>query len=287
MITVDRLIIKEFRGIREIDLTLAGKNFAICGPNGTGKSGIVDALEFVLTGTISRLTGRGRGDLSIKEHAPHVDSSKSPEKAIVEAYVAIPSLKQTVHIVRNVKTPKVVKLTPDTPAIRAVLAQVESHPEIALSRREIIRYILAEPGQRANDVQELLRLDIIGTLRSTFQKIANACDATVKQAEGIRVDTGKQLSKALKVWTPDEVFLAGLRRDELLKIGKDCGALRKQPKLADSTKKDLIAGLVAYFKRTANPHAELDENDAKGRTWLPACMVLGSPITAKNEAKAP
>lgn len=77
-----------------------------------------------------------------------------------------------------------------------------------------------------------------------------------------------------KIWTPDEVFLSGLRRDELAKIAADCGALRKQPKLADSTKKDLVAGLVTYFKRTANPNAELDESDAKGRTWLPACMSI-------------
>jgi len=70
MITLERLVVREFRGIRELDLSLKSKSFAVCGPNGTGKSGIVDALEFVLTGTISRLTGRGRGDLSITKHGP-------------------------------------------------------------------------------------------------------------------------------------------------------------------------------------------------------------------------
>lgn len=87
-----------------------------------------------------------------------------------------------------------------------------------------------------------------------------------------------------KVWTPDEVFLKGLRRDELLKVGNDCGALRKQPKLADSTKKELVAGLVAYFKRTANPKAELDESDAKGRAWLPDVMALASNDTQPAKA---
>lgn len=77
-----------------------------------------------------------------------------------------------------------------------------------------------------------------------------------------------------KVWTPDEIFLNGLRREELVKVASDSGALRKQPKLADSTKSGLVSGLVAYFKRTANPNAELDESDAKGRAWLPACMVI-------------
>ena len=64
MILVESIAIKEFRGIRDLTLDFKEKNFAICGPNGTGKSGVVDALEFVLTGKISRLSGEGKGDVS-------------------------------------------------------------------------------------------------------------------------------------------------------------------------------------------------------------------------------
>src|SRR5690349_18771267 len=55
VILAQQLSIHEFRGIRDLTIELGGKNFAICGPNGTGKSGVVDALEFALTGNISRL----------------------------------------------------------------------------------------------------------------------------------------------------------------------------------------------------------------------------------------
>ena len=61
MIRIEAITIKEFRGIRDLTLRFNGKNFAICGPNGTGKSGVVDALEFGLTGSVSRLSGEGRG----------------------------------------------------------------------------------------------------------------------------------------------------------------------------------------------------------------------------------
>ena len=74
MIRVESLEISEFRGIRKLTLNFNGKNFAICGPNGTGKSGVVDAVEFVFTGNVSRLSGEGRGDVSLKEHGPHVDT---------------------------------------------------------------------------------------------------------------------------------------------------------------------------------------------------------------------
>jgi predicted ATP-dependent endonuclease of OLD family len=70
VIKIEKITIKEFRGIRELSLDLKASNFAISGPNGTGKSGVVDALEFVLTGNISRLSGKGRGNSQLKLTAP-------------------------------------------------------------------------------------------------------------------------------------------------------------------------------------------------------------------------
>lgn len=73
MIRIKTIHIEEFRGIRDLDLDLDAKNFGICGPNGTGKSSVVDAIEFCITGDVTRLSGQGSGDLSVKAHAPHVD----------------------------------------------------------------------------------------------------------------------------------------------------------------------------------------------------------------------
>jgi predicted ATP-binding protein involved in virulence len=64
-------------------LTPDRKNLAIGGNNGTGKSGVVDGVEFALTGNITRLTGKGAGSLSIKTHGPHVDMRDQPENAVV------------------------------------------------------------------------------------------------------------------------------------------------------------------------------------------------------------
>ena len=51
--------------------------------------------------------------------------------------------------------------------------EVQIHPEYALSRREIIRYILARPNDRAQDVLELLRLDDIETTRRAITNVVN------------------------------------------------------------------------------------------------------------------
>lgn len=179
MIRAKKLRIQEFRGIRDLTLDFGGKNFAICGPNGTGKSGVVDALEFVLTGNISRLAGAGTGGLSIKDHGPHVDSRNKPDAAIVTLTADIPSLHQEVTLTRSIKDAKKLRVTPDTPELRAILEKVALHPEFTLSRRELIKYVLSEPGKRAKDVQELLRLDEVESIRLLLQRIANASERDV------------------------------------------------------------------------------------------------------------
>ena len=174
MIRVESISIKEFRGIRDLTLDFDGKNFAICGPNGTGKSGVVDALEFALTGSVSRLSGEGRGDVSLKQHGPHVDKRADPDKARVMVQVSIPSLDKTATLERSLKNPKTARVLPDDSTVLGILAQVEAHPEIVLSRRELIRYVLATPGKRAEEVQALLHLNQVEQVRSNLQKIANS-----------------------------------------------------------------------------------------------------------------
>ncbi|MFT8990098.1 MAG: AAA family ATPase [Gluconobacter albidus] len=199
MITVERIKIEEFRGIRDLTVDLGSANFVVCGPNGTGKSGIVDALEFGLTGKISRLAGKGRGALSVKEHGPHVNSRTHPEKAVVTLDVSIQSLGQKATITRDVKSPKAPKITPDDPAIRAVFEHVQRHPEFSLSRREIIKYVLAEPGERAEEVQALLQLDKLDTTRKLLLKISNAATRDLKALEGERDRATTHLMSALGI----------------------------------------------------------------------------------------
>lgn len=199
MILVKSIAIHEFRGVRDLTLTLDGKNFAVCGPNGTGKSGIVDALEFVLTGNISRLSGEGTGGLSVKEHGPHVDCRNRPDHAYVTVTLEIPTLGKEVTIRRSVKDPKNPEITPDEVAIRRVIERVGLHPEFVLSRRELIRYILAEPGKRSKEVLALLRLEQVETLRVQFQRIANAAEREAGGQKTVQERARAALQSALNV----------------------------------------------------------------------------------------
>lgn len=229
MIRLKSIHIEEFRGIRKLDLDLAGQNFGICGPNGTGKSGVIDAIEFCLTGNITRLSGQGQGELSVKGHAPHVDQREDPDKARVVITAAVPSLGKEVTITRSVKNPRVVDIVPSDAEIKAIIGELQSHPEFALSRREIAKYVVTPPAQRSTDVQNLLRLDYIGDLRKAFFTYANRCKRDAEEAERARGTAENDLKTALG--------LDVLDREKVLEKANEQRSVLALPALTELTSK--------------------------------------------------
>ena len=210
MIKIKSIHIEEFRGIRDLTLSFDSKSFGICGPNGTGKSGVVDAIEFCLTGNITRLSGEGQGELSLKGHAPHVDQRDNPEKSKVTIIALIPAIGKDVAIIRSVKDHRAVQLVPEDNAVRSIVEELQAHPEFALSRREIAKYIVTPPAKRSTDVQNLLRLDHVGSLRSSFTAYANKCRRDAAEATRGKEQASSELKNALG--------LHNLNRDKVLEV---------------------------------------------------------------------
>jgi AAA domain len=173
MIKLETVHIEEVRGIRKLDIDFQKGTFVISGPNGSGKSGVIDAIEFGLTGQIGRLTGRGTKGLSVSEHGPHVDKTKFPDAAFVELKVFLPTIGKSATIIRKVSSPKKPKIVPVGDDIKAALAEIADHPEITLSRREILRFILVEPTKRSEEIQTILKLDEIGETRGALNAAHN------------------------------------------------------------------------------------------------------------------
>lgn len=206
MIRVRTIHIEEFRGVRNLDLDLDAKNFGLCGPNGTGKSAVVDAVEFCITGDVTRLSGQGSADLSVKAHAPHVDQRAHPERANVTITADIPALGKSVRIHRSVKNPRKVEITPNDADVEGVVEELQTHPEFALSRREITRYIITPAGKRAEDVQTLLRLEHIEKLRKSLTTFCNKRNSEADEADRARSRAEADLKTAFKIERLDRVL---------------------------------------------------------------------------------
>ncbi len=176
------LEIKNFRGIKSIKISPQGENVVVFGPNGTGKSAIVDSIDFLLTGKISRLMGEGTKNLSLKEHGPHVDCRSNPKDTIVSATVAIEN--KTVTLERSVSKPNNLNIEPESEKDLTIsyleMAELGQH---ILSRREILRYVTAEAGKRAKEIQGLLDLSEIENLRAILVNIKNEAESEFKNSE--------------------------------------------------------------------------------------------------------
>jgi AAA domain len=183
VIKLESAHIEEVRGIRKLDIDFGRATFVVSGPNGSGKSGVIDAIEFGLTGQISRLAGRGTKGLSVSEHGPHVDKSKFPDAAFVRLRVFLPGLGKSATITRKVSSPKKPQILPADEDVKAVLAEIADHPEIVLSRREILRFILVEPTKRSEDIQSILKLDDIGQTRNALNTAQNKVQGAQRTAD--------------------------------------------------------------------------------------------------------
>jgi recombinational DNA repair ATPase RecF len=238
VIKLETAHIEEVRGIRKLDIDFRMEKFAISGPNGSGKSGVIDAIEFGLTGQIGRLTGRGTKGLSVAEHGPHVDKAKFPDAAFVELQVYLTDLGKSVTINRRISAPKKPKITPFDNDVKAVLAEIADHPEIALSRREILRFILVEPTKRAEEIQAILKLDEIGHIRSALYTAQNRLQSAQKTAATQMQSNRDALLLHLQIAT--------LRAADVLEAANKRRVILGLPEIADLTADTkLDAGLAA------------------------------------------
>ena len=135
--------------------------------------GHTHSIQFALTGEISRLTGKGTGGLSVSRHGPHVDRRDDPAEAQVSLRLNVPEIGKSAVLTRTVKSAKNFSLEPNDPDIRAVIHELALHPELSLSRREIIKYIIVESGQRSKEIQALLKLEELGSTRGVLKTVVN------------------------------------------------------------------------------------------------------------------
>ena len=208
MIQIESVTIRELRGIRELKVEPNRKNFVVSGPNGSGKSGLVDAIEFALAGEMSRLSGKGSRGLSVRRHGPHVDRRHDPASAEVSLRFYVPELEKSAVLTRNVENTRGFSLEPDDAEIRGIIEEVADHPELTLTRREIIKYIIVEAGQRSKEIQELLKLESIGQTRGVLKTALNRLSAVARQAKSALGNAGDALRRHLGVAT--------LRQEDIL-----------------------------------------------------------------------
>lgn len=228
---INRLTISELRGIRELTLPLDSRSAVIWGPNGVGKSGIIDACDFLLGGQVGRLTGTGAGQLSLRRHGPHVRSVKG--SSAVAANVTLKS-GAIADIERRVSEPD--RLLGDA-AAESECSEISSKGQHVLTRREILNFITVIPSTRAQGINELLDLEQIETTRTELVTLRNSAASESEQSQSQAEQEQERLAALAQVDRNEEGALLAAINQLRLELSLTA--------LANLSDAEVISGLEA------------------------------------------
>lgn len=195
-----KLSIEHVRGIPDLKIEPKGKSLVVYGSNGSGKSAVIDALDFLLTGKIARLTGEGTEGVSLKDHGPHIDMVSDLSKVIVCATIQVPGIVEPIELKRSMKKPA--ELIYDTKFTQQLSPLIEllNRGQYVFTRREILKLITAKSSTRAQEIQKVLKLSDLEDVRTTLVKVYNdskkdekvAQDALLKAQKDVIFITGHE-----------------------------------------------------------------------------------------------
>ncbi|MGQ4875699.1 MAG: AAA family ATPase [Promethearchaeia archaeon] len=180
---IKKINIQKFRGFVDSEIILDGRNLIIKGDNGTGKSTIVDALEYFFTNKIKHLT---KGEkLSVKEYAPHV--KYSPE-----------DLKIDIEFKNGKKSTKTIKDKPIIPPRMEELFNTAREQKFILNRSELLEFINSSPSDRFKIIAKLIGLGDLEKQSKEFSKLSNEISKHLNLVEDSYNKILEKISKFLK-----------------------------------------------------------------------------------------
>lgn len=262
------LEIHNVRGIPYLSLKPSGNNFVVWGPNGSGKSAVVDAIDFLLTGRISRLTGEGTDGITLSRHGPHIDHK--PEEATVRAVVQLPGLKDPVEIRRCMADPSTMECDENMKQHLGPIMMLAKRGQHVLTRRDILRYITAKASTRAQEIQELLNITEIEEIRKTLVKVQNDLEGDWQDAKrAVETARGAVNATVQETTFNEDIVLQFVNQNRAVLGGQSISTLRSAALKTGLKSPTVVAGnnavnVTLLERDVQNLHnVTLEENQAE------------------------
>ena len=150
---------EHFRGLPDSDFNLKGKSLVLLGSNGKGKSAVVDGIEFVFSGQVSRFVGTGTGSIDHDDAIQHVKKLGVPKVTL--------SLCPSNGAISRSLNSETLSVTDR----QAVKDYVEHHPGVdafILRRAKILDFVCDQDADRYRKFIQLLGVSHVDTLQRTF-----------------------------------------------------------------------------------------------------------------------
>ena len=194
---IDALQVNSFRGIQHINLPIEGQNLIIAGENGSGKSSIVDAIEYFFTGRIKQL--EGRSDIDKKQCIPNLRGG-SPEVRV--AFKGFPSDEAV-----SVGYPRG---KPQIPSSLQGFFELAARQTFVLRRYQVLAFINARDAERYQHISQLIGLGTLDTIEDRWRKELSKAQGYVEELQRDQQGVFDRLSEQLgqPVQTQEELVSA-------------------------------------------------------------------------------
>ena len=168
-IKIKKVHIRAFRGIPELELELNGRSLLLQGENGTGKSSIVEAIEFFFTGEVSHLEGiRG---LSLRRHGPHVNFTHD------DVNVEITFDPGNVSLNRDFSS------APSPPDQFNDYFQITQKGTFILRRSQILEFIMSQPAERFRAIGSIIGIEPLDNVELEMMRLRDELKGKVTSKE--------------------------------------------------------------------------------------------------------
>lgn len=166
---LNELTVHGFRAFppEEQSFEFDGQNVVIEGDNGTGKSSVLAAIEFLVCGNLSHLGGPGTRDIRVSSHAPH--QMADPEDCYVEGeFVTEDGQVGTVRRTADDST-NLSEISGEIDADSIDVSQWNDD-HLILTRTQLTDFIESSPGDRGDELSSLLNLNGIQNRATGFNR---------------------------------------------------------------------------------------------------------------------
>jgi recombinational DNA repair ATPase RecF len=174
---LNAIAIDNFRGIRRLEIPVDGRNLVIVGENGSGKSSVVDALEYCFTGRIAKL--QGRSDVDAENSIPYFGKTPTAVKVMCSGVTD-----QSIVATHPKNKPNV------PPPLRNFFNLAASRPFI-LRRSQLLKFIDARPSERYEQISQLIGLSELDQADAAWRK---AKDKAIKEDKSLQIEYDGELS---------------------------------------------------------------------------------------------
>jgi len=164
-VRIKKINIQAFRGIPDLELEIGGKSLLLKGENGTGKSSIVDAIEYFFTGRVSHL--EGVQGLSLQRHGFHTRFRPSD----VEVKITFDP--------GNICLGRKFDSVSSPPAALNDYFHVTQKGTFILRRFQILEFINSKPAERFRAIGSILGIELLDDVELEMMRLRDELQGTV------------------------------------------------------------------------------------------------------------